>query len=106
MSSSVRARDDEGESERTPKRKKVDDADAVVFSEADVVENTQLNEIPLLQKNPLPPSHALLGVPPLDMSESPFFRLSESDVGISEYIGRDVSKIDGIIKQRYLRIHA
>lgn len=101
MSSSVRAREQDGDdSERSPKRTKVDDADTIVFAEADVVANSQDIELPFLQNNPLPPSHALLGVPQQDISKSPFFRLTESDVGISEYIGRDVSKIDGIIKQR------
>ena len=32
------------------------------------------------------------------------FRVSEPDVGISEYIADDVSRIEGIIKQRY--VHA
>lgn len=47
----------------------------------------------------LPPSHALLGVP-LPVAQDGHINLLETDVGISEYIGRDVSKIEGIIKQR------
>jgi tRNA pseudouridine13 synthase len=49
----------------------------------------------------LPPSHALLGIPlPAQPGDAPMNFL-ETDVGISEYIGRGVSKIEGIIKQRY-----
>jgi hypothetical protein len=98
MSSSVRVRDhDEDESGRSPKRLKADGTNPIVFAEADVV--LQPMDSPLL-KNHLPPSHALLGVPQQDLADGSLFRLTESDVGISEYVGRDVSKIDGIIKQR------
>jgi len=49
----------------------------------------------------LPPSHSLLGTaPPLQDESGAIIRLMESDVGISEYISKDVSKISGIIKQR------
>jgi len=50
----------------------------------------------------LPPSHSLLGTaPPLHDGSGAIIRLMESDVGISEYIANNVSKINGIIKQRY-----
>jgi tRNA pseudouridine13 synthase len=50
----------------------------------------------------LPPSHSLLGTaPPLQDENGAIIRLMESDVGISEYIAKNVSKINGIIKQRY-----
>jgi tRNA pseudouridine13 synthase len=50
----------------------------------------------------LPPSHSLLGTaPPLQDESGAIIRLMESDVGISEYIAKNVPKINGIIKQRY-----
>lgn len=50
----------------------------------------------------LPPSHSLLGTaPPLQDESGAIIRLKESDVGISEYIAKNVPKINGIIKQRY-----
>jgi tRNA pseudouridine13 synthase len=49
--------------------------------------------------SPLPPSHVLLGIPP-SSSDGFVFRIEERDVGISEYVGRNVPKVDGIIKQR------
>lgn len=52
-----------------------------------------------IPENPLPPSHVLLGKPP-PISDSFMFRIQETDVGISEYIGQSIPKIDGIIKQR------
>ena len=49
----------------------------------------------------LPPSHSLLGTaPPLQDESGAIIRLMESDVGISEYIAKNVPKINGIIKQR------
>lgn len=49
----------------------------------------------------LPRSHSLLGTaPPLQDENGAIIRLMESDVGISEYISKDVSKMSGIIKQR------
>ena len=47
----------------------------------------------------LPPSHALLGTPP-SFGEDGSLRIKETDVGISEYVGHDVPRIEGIIKQR------
>ncbi|KAF8897636.1 pseudouridine synthase [Infundibulicybe gibba] len=49
----------------------------------------------------LPPSHALLGIPLPVAQEGAAMNFMETDVGISEYIGKDVSKIEGIIKQRF-----
>ena len=50
----------------------------------------------------LPPSHSLLGTaPPLQDESGAIVRLMESDVGISEYIAKNVPRINGIIKQRY-----
>jgi tRNA pseudouridine13 synthase len=47
----------------------------------------------------LPPSHNLLGVPP-PKNENGRVQFLEQHVGISEYIGRGVSSIQGTIKQR------
>ena len=49
----------------------------------------------------LPPSHALLNAsPPVYGPDGAMQQIMETDVGISEYVGHDVPKIEGIIKQR------
>jgi len=48
-----------------------------------------------------PPSHVLLGIPLPLATESGAINFLEKDVGISEYVGRESAKIQGIIKQRY-----
>lgn len=49
----------------------------------------------------LPPSHVLLGTAsPATSEDGTMLRIMETDVGISEYIAKDVPKIEGIIKQR------
>ncbi|KAI0307293.1 pseudouridine synthase [Multifurca ochricompacta] len=54
------------------------------------------------QETILPPSHSLLGTTPPQQDENgSIIRLMESDVGISEYISKNVPKIGGIIKQRF-----
>ncbi|KIK68015.1 hypothetical protein GYMLUDRAFT_804143 [Collybiopsis luxurians FD-317 M1] len=52
-------------------------------------------------ENLLPPSHSLLGVPNPPSEAGRAINFLETDVGISEYVGRGVSKIEGIIKQRF-----
>ncbi|PFH52814.1 hypothetical protein AMATHDRAFT_73940 [Amanita thiersii Skay4041] len=53
------------------------------------------------QDHILPPSHALLGIPlPVAPKDGPI-KFMEHDVGISEYISRDVPQIEGVIKQRF-----
>jgi tRNA pseudouridine13 synthase len=55
----------------------------------------------IVKETILPPSHSLLGTsPPLQDESGAIIRLMESDVGISEYIAKNVPKIAGIIKQR------
>jgi len=49
-----------------------------------------------------PPSHALLGIPLPEATESGAINFLEKNVGISEYVGRESAKIQGIIKQRYV----
>ena len=49
----------------------------------------------------LPPSHTLLNAPPPVFGpDGSMQQIMETDVGISEYVGHDVPKIGGIIKQR------
>jgi len=48
-----------------------------------------------------PPSHALLGIPLPEATESGAINFLEKNVGISEYVGRESARIQGIIKQRY-----
>lgn len=51
----------------------------------------------------LPPSHVLLGTSKPEITpDGAMYRILETDVGISEYIARDVPRISGIIKQRYV----
>ncbi|EKM80137.1 hypothetical protein AGABI1DRAFT_120164 [Agaricus bisporus var. burnettii JB137-S8] len=49
----------------------------------------------------LPPSHALLGIPLPQVAPSGAIKFLEANVGISEYVGRESAKIQGIIKQRF-----
>ena len=53
-----------------------------------------------LEGQVLPPSHKLLGLPEPTAKEGEQVNFLETDVGISEYIGKGVGKIEGIIKQR------
>ena len=101
--SSVRPRDEEDAAhDRSPKRTKIDDESTngqATEATPMVVEDTAAEK-----KQPeslLPPSHTLLGAPPPVYTEDGSMqRIMETDVGISEYIGHDVPKIEGIIKQR------
>lgn len=50
----------------------------------------------------LPPSHALLGITrDGEPGGDGFTQMLETDVGISEYVGRDIPPIQAVIKQRY-----
>ena len=92
--------------EPPPKRLKVDDSTEESKSEPDL--STTLPVVPsgsatdAAKETILPPSHSLLETaPPLQDESGAIIRLMESDVGISEYIAKNVPKINGIIKQRY-----
>ena len=51
----------------------------------------------------LPLSHSLLGVPlPVAPTGQPL-NFAEADVGISEYVAKDIFKVEAIIKQRYIQ---
>lgn len=84
---------DDADIERYSKRYKVDNnVQESVVDIPSTSSSTQTTE------HILPPSHALLGIPLPDASPLNFL---EADVGISEYIGREEAKIEGIIKQRF-----
>jgi hypothetical protein len=52
----------------------------------------------------LPPSHALLGITrDREPDGDGFTQMLETDVGISEYVGRDITPIRAVIKQRCAR---
>lgn len=71
------------------KRQKLDDNQALTTSE--------VVKAPLL-----PPSHALLGITRGgEPDRDGFTQMLETDVGISEYVGRDIPPIQAVIKQRY-----
>ena len=89
---STRTREpDDSQDGRSPKRTKIDQPLTDSTSSA---EDAELGDI-------LPPSHVLLGIArPTFTTDGTMHRIVEADVGISEYISHDVSKINGIIKQR------
>jgi len=77
---------DDGDVERYTKRAKLDDTESTFLQV-------------------LPSSHSLLGLPPpvIKDGQQPL-KFREPDVGISEYIGRGDARIEGIIKQRLVRM--
>lgn len=90
--------------ERASKRARLEDApestspskesDPEVTTDAPAPKDGEADDI-------LPPSHVLLGVPrPEKAEDGSGYKFRETDVGISEYVGRGVSQIEGIIKQR------
>ncbi|KZW04076.1 tRNA pseudouridine synthase D [Exidia glandulosa HHB12029] len=83
MASNPREHDDDAD-ERPTKRVRVDDNDDETPMVVTVAEDV------------LPPSSALLNLVRDDPN-----RVSEVDVGISQYISKDVPRIEGIIKQRF-----
>ncbi|KAG7096834.1 hypothetical protein E1B28_004243 [Marasmius oreades] len=104
MSSSVREREhDEEQIDRDTKRQKLESALGTTTAEVTVTEESVLNEHPVDSSDVhvLPPSHALLGTPLPKAESGRPLNFLETDVGISEYVGRSVSKIEGIIKQRF-----
>lgn len=111
MSTSPKIRPRENEEdhsvERAAKRTKVDEnanRDVEIDTgevTTDAVEQTSSSENKE-HESMLPPSHALLGAPaPVYTADGSMQRIMETDVGISEYIGHDVPRIEGIIKQRF-----
>lgn len=87
---------DESEGGRSPKRTRIDES--LSFEE-----KTQAAATPTQSEGILPPSHVLLGTAePASAPDGSLYKILETDVGISEYIARDVPQISGIIKQRYV----
>ena len=101
MSASIREREHEDtEPDRSAKRTKVGDTVAEVDDTTMLVDNSRDSDVVGDSQSVLPPSHSLLGIPQ-PTSDGFTLRILERDVGISEYVGRDVPSFNGIIKQRY-----
>lgn len=107
-SSTIREREDDEELARSPKRAKVDElvddgpivADtSPLMSAAIAAGDSKESTSAVAAESVLPPSHALLGIAPT-FSSNGLRQVLQTDVGISEYISRDVPPISGIIKQR------
>lgn len=80
----------ESEESRPPKRTRVNES------------STEEREQEEISESILPPSHVLLGTSAPSLApDGLIHKILETDVGISEYIARDIPKISGIIKQRY-----
>ena len=95
----VRERDlEQSDDERETKRLKTDHSGDTAEVAANA-ESTRPEEATSMfsSEDLLPPSKALLPHKPSGLD---IYRVSEPDVGISEYISHDVPRIDGIIKQR------
>lgn len=88
---------DTGDAERYAKRTKLDEPQEEGIPPEKSVEGNGLGS---KNQSVLPPSHALLCVPLPVIQEGTGVTFMETDVGISEYIGCGVPKIEGIIKQR------
>jgi tRNA pseudouridine13 synthase len=106
---SIREREEDDSLGRSPKRSRTEgeagadglgdlaDATALTIGETSIEGETNQSESPSV----LPPSHSLLSAPRhVAESEGSELRVMETDVGISEYVGHDIPKIEGIIKQR------
>lgn len=97
MSASIREREDDDSESRSPKRTKTTEFDDThVVSESSQAEH----ESNKAEQSILPPSHVLLGLGSPQTTSDGLRQLLECDVGISEYITRDIPPISGIIKQR------
>jgi len=102
----TRAREtDNTESERFAKRLKTDGNSSIEPSEPgpDVRISSVEPEFKFSSEDLLPLSRSLLPSRKTKVSVGKDYRVSEPDVGISEYIANDIPQIEGIIKQRYVR---
>lgn len=105
MSASTREREDDDNEARSSKRTKTtssefhDDHVASKSLQADLGSNEA-------QESILPPSHVLLGLSSPQTTSGGLRQLLECDVGISEYITRNLPPIRGIIKQRWVTLRA
>jgi tRNA pseudouridine13 synthase len=111
--SAVREREEDDAQGRSPKRTRVDDPavenlelapDSMDASGAPPAPSVAAESSALVDdEDILPKSHSLLGAPRHAGSGSgDRLRIRETDVGISEYVGHDIPRIEGIIKQRWL----
>lgn len=97
-----RSEEDQENDERSAKRVKREPDEEI--SESMDVEptnsTTDANEFTV--ESLLPPSRSLLGLPPVSKVPPDGFmhRTCEVDVGISQYVGSGLPRIEGIIKQR------
>ncbi len=106
--STIRQREEDADPSRSPKRTKIDAEDNVeqdvtmTDPESSTNPATDLSEVPPKEPDSLlPPSHVFLNAPPAVYTpDGSMQKIMETDVGISEYVGHDVPKIEGIIKQR------
>jgi tRNA pseudouridine13 synthase len=81
--------------ERYSKRQKFDDHTTQDVKDRKPSTPSEYNHI-------LPRSHTLLGTPLPEATAAGVINFLETNVGISEYVGRESAKIEGIIKQRYV----
>jgi tRNA pseudouridine13 synthase len=105
-SSAVREREDDEERSRSPKRTKIDELadDGPIVADTSPLMKSAITAADSNEDSPstegvLPPSHTLLNIAPTFSSDG-LRQVLQTDVGISEYISRDVPPISGIIKQR------
>ena len=102
-SSAVRGREtDDSEQERLTKRVKMDEGPAIEHEPIPDVEMYLTDsQSKSSSEDLLPPSRRLLPFQGSVALGGDGYRISEPDVGISEYIANDIPQIEGIIKQRY-----
>lgn len=99
----IRDRDDDDDAQfRSPKRVKVEDPSLTGVDETNEASTTTSTDTSCTDPSCiLPPSHVLLRNRLSSPSSCTTRQLLESDVGITEYVSRDVPPICGIIKQRF-----
>jgi hypothetical protein len=103
-STAVREREtDDTEEERLAKRVKMDGGHSIESHDPsqDMEMPLTVPEAQSTSKDLLPPSRRLLPSQEPKQFGGDDYRVSEPDVGISEYIANDIPQIQGIIKQRY-----
>jgi tRNA pseudouridine13 synthase len=86
--------------DRPSKKVKIDENMELAQSTQDAEIKTEDLTASFSAESVLPASRSLLPHRKGDINGEDIFRLTEQDVGISEYISHDVPKIAGIIKQR------
>lgn len=100
-STTVREREtDDTEQERLAKRVKLDEDISTESHEPSIAVEMPMT-VHETSDDLLPPSRSLLPFQGPKAIDGNGYRVSEPDVGISEYIANDIPQIHGIIKQRY-----